>query len=959
MRMSEGAPKEKKHSAPPKDTGEQPTQDRKKMSASSSPSNQIPPTAVQPPLPQVTAEELLDNGIGEAVADLTETVEDLSQTKNNGRGDGEIVDVQPVVVNQPSEIKAPSETPESDDVSIKSSVTKASLPTDEEADAMLEKLDAMAAKLEAIAAAKAAAEPFVRPVADSDGEKNIVVPVVQPESRRGTELNLPAKLQALAAKLDALPARLDANAKAAQAAKLKAAPQITPLPAVSDLPSPIMQGGAVIQTQPAVEVIPPTTALSVSASAPAAAEAAPHPAPRSIAAKPVSAPPTIAKSPPPTKPSATARKPAPQATPSSATVKAILQPKQSATAAKIAPQMTPSDFAVKTPASQLAKPARSIAPAAAAAVSAYDPELADRAVKAKNLLTDQRFLRVSKTLMRFSLECCAEKVMTTKGETEVETRQRSAARLRQALVDLGPTFIKLGQFLSVRRDCLSVEMADELALLQDKVPPFPFDLVRKTIVSELGAPPEEIFQSFDEKPIASASIGQVHTAVLSDGRPVVVKVQRPDLARRFYQDLGCMRLLAKMGLLIKPDGPWQSWIELSDEFGRNLFQEINYLQEGRNADRVRTMLKDQPEIRIPRVYWKYTGRRVLTLEYMPGTKIDQVKELEAKGYDLGKIGNQLVSSYLEMVLMHGFFHADPHAGNLCVGPDGRIIIYDFGMMGEITDEQRDCITGCIGAVIKKDTEELVGHLKRLGIVKTDAQMAPIVRTVQPFIDYYAGKEVKDLDFTDLEHDIDQIAFDRALVLPPTLAYLLRAGTSLEGIARTLKPNFSFVEAAKPPLKRWLMSRPHQASSLVKIFINGNLAIGRDAILKLANGKSSETQTKSTKNDKPGKLSSAKPTASPATLPGANQEELTELRSRVVMLENQLKFQANQRYILGAMAVWMVFSTATAFLPQTVPYATYFLIGNGVMGAIIMWHLVTHLRPDKSPTKKGSSRGQRR
>ncbi len=955
MRMSEGAPKEKKHSAPPKSTGEQPTPDRKQMSASSSSSNQVSATTVQPHVPPDAPN---DSGAGEAGTDPAETITDLSQTKKNGKANGEIVDVQPIAVSQSqSEIEAQSETPAG--VLIKRSLTNASLPTDEEADAMLEKLDAMAAKLEAIAAAKAAAEPAVRPVADSDGGKNFVVPVAHPENRPDRELNLPAKLQALAAKLDALPARLDASAKAAQTAKAKAAPQITPLSPVSDLSSPIIAGETVAHTQPAVEVAPPAAALSVGAP-PSPAEPAPHSALRSsVARKPASAPPAIARSPQQAKPSATTGKPAPQATPSSGTVKAVFQPKPPATAAKIAPQATPTELAMQTPASQLSKPARPTAPSAAAAVSAYDPELADRAVKAKNLLTDQRFLRVSKTLMRFSLECCADKVLTTKGETELETRQRSAARLRQALVDLGPTFIKLGQFLSVRRDCLSVEMADELALLQDKVPPFSFDLVRKTIVSELGAPPEEVFQSFDEKPIASASIGQVHTAVLSDGRPVVVKVQRPDLARRFYQDLGCMRLLAKMGLLIKPEGPWQSWIELSDEFGRNLFQEINYLQEGRNADRVRTMLKDQPEIRIPRVYWKYTGRRVLTLEYMPGTKIDQVKELEAKGYDLGKIGNQLVSSYLEMVLMHGFFHADPHAGNLCVGPDGRIIIYDFGMMGEITDQQRDSITGCIAAVIKKDTEELVGHLKELGIVKADAQMAPIVRTVQPFIDYYAGKEVKDLDFTDLEHDIDQIALDRALVLPPTLAYLLRAGTSLEGIARTLKPNFSFVEAAKPPLKRWLMSRPHQASSLVKIFINGNLAIGREAILKIANGKSSETQTKSTKNDKPGKLSQAKPTAFPATPPAANQEELTELRSRVVMLENQLKFQANQRYILGAMAVWMVFSTAAVFLPQTGPYATYFLIGNGVMGAIIMWHLVTHLRPDKSPTKKGSSRGQRR
>ncbi len=450
----------------------------------------------------------------------------------------------------------------------------------------------------------------------------------------------------------------------------------------------------------------------------------------------------------------------------------------------------------------------------------------------------------------------------------------------------------------------------------------------------------------------------MHKAVLHDGRPVVVKVQRPDLARRFYQDLGCMRLLARWGVLIKPEGQWQSWIELSDEFGKNLFQEINYLHEGRNADRVRVMLKDQPEVQIPRVDWKHTGRRVLTLEYLPGIKIDRVKELEQRGYNLAKIGSQLVNCYLEMVLMHGFFHADPHPGNLCIAPDGRIIIYDFGMMGEITDEQKEAITGCIAAVIKRDTNELVQHLIELGVVDKDAQIGPIIRTVQPFIDYYAGKPLLDLDFTHLEHDIDAIANNRALLLPPTLAYLMRTGTSLEGIARTLKPNFSFVEAAKAPLKKWVMSRPHYAASLVKVFINGNLNIGQEAFLKLTNGKPAEVVSKPAKDERPSKASAKPLTASaPPLIP--KSEELTELRSRIFMLENQLKEQGKQRYFLAAMGVWLVFSTSASFVPECGPYLTYFLIGNGVMGAIIMWHLVRHLRPDNGPKKKGTAREQRR
>ncbi len=300
--------------------------------------------------------------------------------------------------------------------------------------------------------------------------------------------------------------------------------------------------------------------------------------------------------------------------------------------------------------------------------------------------------------------------------------------------------------------------------------------------------------------------------------------------------------------------------------------------------------------------------------------------------------------------MHSFFHADPHAGNLCIAPDGRIIIYDFGMMGEISDAQKEGITGCITAVIKKDTDALVDNLVSLGIVSRDGKREPIKRTVQPFIDYYAGKPLLDLDFTHLEHDIDQIAGERSLYLPPTLAYLLRAGSSLEGIARTLKPNFSFVEAAKPPLKKWVMSRPHYAASLVKVFINGNLSIGQDAFLKITNAKTSGDNSKQTKDDKPGKIAS-KSVAVGSGAPSVNNEELTELESRVLTLENQLRQQALQRYLLAALALWLVVSTTATFVPECGRHVNYFLIGNGVMGAIIMWRLVCYLRPNNVPNKK--------
>jgi predicted unusual protein kinase regulating ubiquinone biosynthesis (AarF/ABC1/UbiB family) len=572
----------------------------------------------------------------------------------------------------------------------------------------------------------------------------------------------------------------------------------------------------------------------------------------------------------------------------------------------------------------------------------YDSSLADASVRARNLVTDRRFWQMAKTLASFSFEAFSDRIKPKFSKSEF--KRRRAVRLRDALVELGPTFIKLGQFLSVRRDCLPLEMADELAVLQDKVPPFSFDLVRSTIESDLGSKPEQVFASFEETPIASASIGQVHRATLKDGHSVVVKVQRPDLSQLFYQDLGYMRLLARWGLLIRPQGQWDSWLALSDEFGKTLFQEINYIQEGRNADRIRHVLRNHESMIVPRVYWKFTGRRVLTLEYMPGTKIDKVQELEQKGLNLGKIGNELVNSYLEQVLMHGFFHADPHAGNLSINDEGKVIIYDFGMMGEISEVQREAITGCIAAVIKRDTADLVKNLTTLGIVKEDAKIGPVTRALEPFLEYYSGKELRDLDFSAIEHDIDQIATDKALQMPPNLAYLLRAGTTLEGIARTLRPNFSFVEASKPALKKWILSRPANAASLLKVIFN----ITDDKLLKLSQGKN--------KNG-------ARIEAEEVKFAAANLQELSDLKAKVYLLETQMRAQEQKRLQLICLSVWLLafplIVASFANIPELSSYANYFLIGNGVMGAIIMWHLVAPESLARRSKKSGQSRGQRR
>lgn len=405
----------------------------------------------------------------------------------------------------------------------------------------------------------------------------------------------------------------------------------------------------------------------------------------------------------------------------------------------------------------------------------------------------------------FLLKALVQSVALRRDLNRQKARRVRAAHVRQLLVDLGPTFIKVGQFLSVRRDLLPAEVADELSLLQDRVPPLPISLVRATIEADLGGKPEDIFQYFETAPLASASIGQVHRAGLQDGRAAVVKVERPALAAIFYQDLGYMRFSARWAGRLGLAGA-EFWLDLSDQFGQTLFAEIDYIQEGRSADRLRAMLRSYPQVKIPRVYWPYTGRRVLTLEYLPGTKIDQVEELRERGFNLRALGNLLVDCYLEQVVTTGFFHADPHAGNLAVDDRGNLIIYDFGMMGALSCRQRSLLASAVEAVCRRDATRLANHLFALGVVRSAQFVDPLARILQPIIDYYFGKNILDLNFQALELEVDTLAKNNALTLPPTLAYLVRTGASLEGIARTLRPNFSFAMAAKPWLTRLAIER---------------------------------------------------------------------------------------------------------------------------------------------------------
>ncbi|MBY0359323.1 MAG: hypothetical protein K2W82_15080 [Candidatus Obscuribacterales bacterium] len=554
---------------------------------------------------------------------------------------------------------------------------------------------------------------------------------------------------------------------------------------------------------------------------------------------------------------------------------------------------------------------------------AYESLLADRAVRFPHFLTDISFWHLISSLSVFLFSSFWSEKFSTKMTKQEKERQQAVA-FKRLLIDLGPTYIKLGQFLSVRRDILPVVFADELGSLQDKVPPFDSNSVRRLVVQELGSLPEELFASFDPQPLASASIGQVHRIQLKDGRQAVLKVQRPNLIRGFYRDLGLIRLAAKAGLAWnrlrkKALGfDFQNWLEMSDEFGRSLFSEVDYLLEGRNADRLRRLLRDRPEIRIPRVIWKYSARKVLVLEYLEGIKIDQVSQLEALGIDLEQVGNRLIACYLEQIIIKGFFHADPHAGNLACDQNGNLIIYDFGMAGEISETQRRQLLVCVLAVIKRDTETLVNGLVDLGVVRAGSNLQAVNRALSPFMDYYAGRSIFDLDFRQLERDIDTVVNERSFRLPANLAYILRAGSSLEGIARTLKPEFSFIQAVKPVIKK-----------LVALEGLGNLStlqgLWQLAFKGIAKRGSANANNQPAPEKPPVKSSSF-------------------CRNCVRQSKEVGKIQERIKQICYLGIAYVGLSAGTIFmLDQNHHAAIYFLAGNIILGGIMIGNFVSLLK----------------
>lgn len=398
-------------------------------------------------------------------------------------------------------------------------------------------------------------------------------------------------------------------------------------------------------------------------------------------------------------------------------------------------------------------------------------------------------------------------------------RRRTASWLRECVLQLGPTFIKLGQLSSTRSDLFPREFVDELAKLQDRVPAFSPKKARSFIERELGAPIDVLFKAFEDQPIAAASLGQVHRAILHNGEKVVVKVQRPGLKKLFDIDLRNLKLIAEYFQRSETfGGPSRDWIGIYEECKKILYEEIDYINEGKNADRFRRDFRNIKWVRVPLVFWDYTATKVLTLEYVPGVKINHLDMLDSRGYDRSQISSRAIEAYLIQILKTGFFHADPHPGNLAVDVDESLIYYDFGMMGEIKTFTRERLLELFYAVYEKDAKKVIQCLIDLEALQPTGDLSSVRRSVQFFLDNLLSQTPdQQQTLAAIGEDLFAIAQDQPFLFPSTFTFVIRAFSTLEGIGYILDPDFSFVKIAAPYAQELLdgRQRPRNGTQLVE------------------------------------------------------------------------------------------------------------------------------------------------
>ncbi len=407
-------------------------------------------------------------------------------------------------------------------------------------------------------------------------------------------------------------------------------------------------------------------------------------------------------------------------------------------------------------------------------------------------------------------------IFQTKSIEKSRVQIKRARWFTNQLIKLGSAFIKIGQLLSARPDLIPNTWIQELSKLQDQVPNFSFVQVEETIREELGAKFNQIHQIIDD-PVGSASLAQVHRATLKDGKKVVFKVQRPNLKELFIIDLGIMQQIA--GLLQKNKN-WsrgRNWVEIAKECRKVLMKELDFNCEAQYAARFRQQFLDDENVEVPEVIWDMSSEKVLCLSYLGGTKISDLEKLKSQEIDLPKIAEIGAISYLKQLVNYGFFHADPHPGNLAVSNEGKLIFYDFGMMGNISNNLQTRLGGMVKAAALRDASSLVSELQQAGLISKDIDVGPVRRLVRLMLKEALTPPFSPNIIEKLSGDLYELVYETPFQLPVDLIFVMRALSTFEGVGRMLDPGFNLVSVTKPYLIELMTSNNQTPNDLINQF----------------------------------------------------------------------------------------------------------------------------------------------
>ena len=451
----------------------------------------------------------------------------------------------------------------------------------------------------------------------------------------------------------------------------------------------------------------------------------------------------------------------------------------------------------------------------------YDPKKISQIYKGAPLRLIRRLWQTLIPLSLFLLKVAIDKLFgTLKSEVNAQSRAKEFTNL---LVDLGPAFIKAGQALSTRPDIIPQIVLDELAQLQDQLPGFNTDLAMACIEEDLGQKIEDIFTTLEKEPISAASLGQVHKGILKNGDKVAVKIQRPGLREQITLDLYIVRNLAswmnKNVKLIRSD-----LVALIDELGKRIFEEMDYLNEAKNAERFKELHKHNIKIAIPKIYKHSTSRRVLTMEWIEGVKLTNLQAVKDLGIDPDEMIKIGVNCSLQQLLEHGFFHADPHPGNLLALKDGRLCYLDFGMMSEISRESRTGLIQAVVHLVNRNFSKLSKDFVKLGFLANDIDLTPIIPAFEIVFKNAIEVGAEKMDFKTVTDDLSGVMYEFPFKVPPYYALIIRSLITLEGIALNVDPNFKILGAAYPYFAKRLMEDPDPQlrKSLQEMIFDGNI-----------------------------------------------------------------------------------------------------------------------------------------